>query len=83
MNEHNPAQPPRILPCPICGGARLGNFVVSGQYAGLQASRHAYVRPLTALGAVVCMTCGNVELGVRDLNRVREAVAKHPEWFTH
>jgi len=36
---------------------------------------------LTGLTAVLCMGCGRVTLYVKDLDRVREAVRKHPRDF--
>jgi hypothetical protein len=36
---------------------------------------------LTGLRAVLCTGCGRVALYVKDLDRVREAVRKHPRDF--
>lgn len=74
-----------IPPCPICGGARLGNFILSGQFAGIRpvTKPPASQQPLSTLAAVVCLTCGNVELGAHDLPRIRQLAEEHPERFTY
>jgi hypothetical protein len=66
-------------PCPDCGGERVSASCSSEMH--LMRGGPAIRWPLTDLRAALCTGCGRVALYANDLDKVREAVRKHPRDF--
>jgi len=84
-----PAQPGRsaIPPCSACGGQRIGGLQLAGGKAnkiGLwpHAQRRSWVwQAFVDVDALVCLSCGNVNLVANDMATLRRAAEQHPERF--
>jgi hypothetical protein len=79
------SQPASTMPpCENCGGQQVGNLeLVSQQTLGIHpAGRSLWSRPLSSLGAVVCLNCGLTKFFATELAAIRSESQKKPQDFT-